>query len=111
MYEYAAKLESVHDGDTLRCVVDLGFGLAIKQDLRLYGLDCPELATPAGKAAFAFTQQAFADHGQAFTVRTIKDRTEKYGRLLATVTFPDGTILNAELLKAGHAVQYFGGKR
>ena len=52
MFDYAATIVSVHDGDTVRADIDLGFGCWIKnQPLRIYGIDAPELTTPEGKLA------------------------------------------------------------
>lgn len=74
MYEYAAKLVSIHDGDTLRADVDVGFSVTIRMDLRLLGLDCPELKTEAGKAALAWVKDYFAARGD-FIIRTVKDKS------------------------------------
>jgi hypothetical protein len=45
-YAYAAKVERVVDGDTLWVVVDLGFKAAVREKLRLRGINTPELGTP-----------------------------------------------------------------
>jgi micrococcal nuclease len=110
MYEYQAVIVSVHDGDTVRADVDLGFSLTWRaMDLRLYGINAPELSTPAGAPARdALIGQVL---GKRLTIRTVKDRTEKFGRYLATllVPQPDGTLLdvNQWMVTSGHAVVYF----
>jgi endonuclease YncB( thermonuclease family) len=100
----------VVDGDTLNVGVDLGMSVAVNTTLRLYGINAPELSTQAGKDAKAWAINWFALHclqGQ-FTIQTVKDTTEKYGRYLATVIAPDGHNFNADIVAAGHAVPYFG---
>ena len=34
------------------------------------------------------------------------DRNDAYGRLLGTITAPDGAVLNTDLLGAGHAAPW-----
>jgi endonuclease YncB( thermonuclease family) len=116
MYQYMAwPLASardpmgVVDGDTFNVGVDLGMEVAMNTTLRLYGINAPELSTQAGKDAkvwaIAWLQQ-HCPNGQ-FLVQTYKDKTEKYGRYLATVTAPDGHVFNDDIVAAGHAVPYF----
>lgn len=70
--------------------------------LRLADIDCPELAQPFGLEAEAFVN----DHSLGKTV-TVKVRAvDRYGRAVADVTLPNGTSLNALLLKAGLAWWY-----
>ena len=45
MYEYKAKLLRVIDGDTIDCVIDLGFNVRLKERIRLKGIDTPETRT------------------------------------------------------------------
>ena len=45
MYEYKAKLLRVIDGDTVDCVIDLGFNVRLKERVRLKGIDTPETRT------------------------------------------------------------------
>lgn len=111
MYEYNADLISIHDGDTMHLAVDLGCDVTIDMTVRLNGLDAPELATAAGKAALAYAQQWFAEHPGKYTVNTIKDHKEKYGRYLAKITSSDGHVLNDDLLATGNAKPYNGGAR
>jgi micrococcal nuclease len=118
MYEYAADLRRVVDGDTLYLTVDMGFTVRQDIEVRLSGLDCPDSDRPEEKkAATAFTTAWFSDHAGPYNVITTKgtgrnaDRKEKWGRYLASVTAPDGANLNLELISTGHAVAYHGGTR
>ncbi len=111
MYEYLAALVSVHDGDTLRLDCDLGFDVHLPRlDVRLLGIDCPELGRPdgLGERARDFVIAWFGVHAGPYVVRTVKDRTEKFGRWLATILAPDGANLAADLLAAGLAKPYDG---
>lgn len=78
--------------------------------MRLVGLDAPERSTEEGKAATAWIVSELATRGNACTVRTVKDRKEKYGRFLG-VFFFGSWVLNDALVAAGHARKYDGGKR
>jgi endonuclease YncB( thermonuclease family) len=110
VYEYAARLLKVVDGDTIYVDVDLGFDVHTRQRIRLAGVNCPEHGTLAGDNATAYTTQWLAQNGPELTLRTVLDRREKYGRILGSITA--GTRnLNADLITDGHAVAYDGGKR
>lgn len=116
MYEYRATCRAVVDGDTLDARIDLGFHAALDMRLRLAGLDTDELRSP-DPAKRAMAQRAkervaiLLPPGAPFTVRTLKDATEKYGRYLAVVILPDGTDMNALLVREGLARSYDGGTR
>lgn len=102
MYEYAASLIRVVDGDTVWLDVDLGFGVSRKDSFRLYGINAPELSTPAGPPA---SQHLLELLGFPITVRTIKDKREKYGRYLATIIC-NGIDVNQKMIDDGFAVAY-----
>lgn len=51
MYDYNAILVAVHDGDTVKVDVDLGFDAHYITWIRLVGINAPELSTPAGLVA------------------------------------------------------------
>ena len=106
MYEYAARLVRTIDADTWILHVDLGLHTwAHDIRIRAAGLNAPELTTEAGRDAHAWTDQWFTQHcpDSTLTVKTQKDRNDNYGRLLGTITAPDGACLNTDLLTSGHA--------
>lgn len=87
----------VRDGDS---IVVLRDGLGI--EVRLDGVDCPELAQTFGKRAKRQTSElAFGRQ-----VRLSGKGKDKYGRELAEVLLPDGRSLNRELVAAGFAWWY-----
>lgn len=91
-----AHVLRVIDGDTLRVEVR-----GIQVNLRLLGVDCPEMPTPEGKEAKAYVQ-AWLDQGGAVDLEYDRKRYGKYGRLLAWV-WRDGRLLQEDLVHTGHA--------
>lgn len=114
MYEYRAQLTRLVDGDTVHVQVDPGLDLRVNLTLRFYGLDAPEMRTAAGVTAKAWVQAWFDQHAPdgLFLLRTVKDKREKFGRYLAVIASLDRTsVLNDDMITAGHAVPYDGGAR
>lgn len=106
-YEYAATVIDVHDGDTIRVDIDLGFDVQLRSvPLRLVGINAPELPTEAGKASRDFLSTYLPD-GAAVVVHTVKDKKEKYGRYLAVVFCCEQNV-NDLLVETGHAVPWDG---
>ena len=91
MYTYAAKLIEVVDGDTVDLLIDLGFGVHVKERCRLYGIDAPEMPTEAGRNAKSRLESLIgAATGELFVAtrkmtRKPKEKTDKYGRYLAVL--------------------------
>lgn len=104
-----------YDGDTMTVRLDSGMFDTRTCDLRVYGINAPELktGTKASRAKGIKAKQlltALCPPGTALELVTtmdpnLDDPTEKYGRILASVTVyrPDGTTfdLGAEMLKSG----------
>ena len=91
-----AHVIRVIDGDTLRVEVR-----GIQVNLRLLGVDCPEMPTPEGKAAKAWVQ-AWLEQGGTIDLEYDRKRYGKYGRLLAWV-WRDGHLLQEDMVRNGHA--------
>lgn len=119
MYEYKATVISVTDGDTVRLDIDLGFNITIHNTpIRLIGIDAPEMNTIAGKTAKTYLKELLPV-GTSVTLRSYKDKTEKYGRILGTIMVEfgdtaaplhkrivlDGNI-NNHMVSKGYAVPY-----
>ena len=105
MYEYKAKLVRVIDGDTIELEIDLGFSITMKRKIRLLNIDTPEIYHPScekerehGLEATNFVKEFLSN--QEIIIKTHKDKTGKYGRILAEV-FIDNTCLNDRLLIEG----------
>jgi micrococcal nuclease len=111
MYEYLAEIRSVYDGDTVRLDIDLGMDIWVRNvSVRINGIDTPELKTTEGKAARDYAKSLLKVR-QKVTVKTIRDKKEKWGRYLADIILPDGSSFSTNMVAAGHAKTYFGGKR
>jgi endonuclease YncB( thermonuclease family) len=117
-YIRACRFVTAHDADTQRYLADLGFGLYALLDVRLAGLNAPEVVgeqRAAGLAATAWARDWLELHsGHATTSPTEypltldTSKTEKYGRWLGVVSCARGHVLNADLLAGGYAVPWDG---
>jgi endonuclease YncB( thermonuclease family) len=111
MYDYKCMLFKVEDGDTQHLEVDQGLD-TLKRPFkaRLLGLDCDKKNTPGGKAAIEFVRAWYesARHMGDIICYTTQDKTEKYGRYLATIVNAHGESLNAALIKAELALPWDG---
>lgn len=117
MYEYRATVIGVVDGDTVDLMVDLGFHMQFKSRFRLFGINAPESygkeASVEGHAAKNRLAVILVP-GTTVHVQTEKDKTEKYGRYLGTLSGMDSKgqkatkSVNAVLVEEGHAKAYFG---
>lgn len=106
VYIYRADVLDVHDGDTYRLRVDLGFRCAVTIQCRLHGVDSPELSTPEGKAAQAFVADLLlppGDPAQPVVIESYKDQ-RSFERWVCDVWLPDGRSLAQVLVDSGHAV-------
>jgi endonuclease YncB( thermonuclease family) len=92
-----AVVEEVHDGDTFKVWVDLGFAVYLRTNIRVQGVNAPELPTAEGCAAAAFLVTLLPIN----TVLTIQSRRiDLHGRAEAIVTLDDGRDLAQILLDA-----------
>jgi len=106
MYSYQAKILKVIDGDTVQAEVDLGFHIKMTMNLRLLGINTPEMNSKIAAEVKAAREAKDFLVGivlnKVVSVLTVKDRTEKYGRMLATIIF-EGQNINQLLINGGHA--------
>lgn len=111
---YQAVVVKPIDGDTLKVHV-AGFPAPFDPiDVRIYGVDAPEHVMPPakkacevvlGKAAAAFAAKLVLP-GQTIVVHYTTGRHDKYGRLLGSVTLPDGRDWAQAMIGAGMARAY-----
>lgn len=110
-----AYIERVVDADTLQVTTeqnsdwaDLGLGHFVsscfreKTKVRLARINAPENSTSAGKLSTAWARQELAGYS---SVNLDVIGYDKYGRVLAEVTYGDKNLSN-ELLASSHAVAY-----
>jgi len=99
------RVVHVVDGDTLD--VDAPDRDKPSTRVRLWGVDTPETRHPAksvqhyGREATDFTRTACDQQTVRLGLVAGKTR-DRYGRLLAYVTLPDGRMLNRELVRLGY---------
>lgn len=126
LYRYKARLVKAVDGDTARLDIDLGMKVHRIEDVRLNGIDAPERNSKdpvEREKALESTNRLIEllDGGDLFVI-TMKDRDEKFGRLLGEIypiltQHPDGSLevspksASQILLEEGLAKPYSGGKR
>lgn len=83
----------VTDGDTI--VID-------KTQIRLFGVDAPELDHPFGKKA----KWAMVKLCKGHKIRAEVSDEDDYGRVVARCYLPDGRDLSAEMVKQGLAIDW-----
>ncbi len=81
------------DGDTI--VIN-------KTQIRLFGIDAPEIDHPYGKKA----KWALVSLCKGHTVRTEITDVDSYGRTVGKCYLPDGRDLSAEMVKQGLAIDW-----
>jgi micrococcal nuclease len=109
LYHYRAHVTKVYDGDTVTADIDLGFGVILKkQKIRLSGIDTPEVRGESREEGIKVrdaVRKMILD--KDITLKTIKDKSGKYGRWLGEIYLDDRTAsLNQILLSEGMAVEY-----
>jgi micrococcal nuclease len=114
-----ATITKVIDGDSLNVHVPrwVNYTPIGDVELRVYGIDTPETnrgrakcpqEIQKGKKAHAYVQSLLKPGDQIRFTPVSKD---KYFRIDAHVTLPDGRDLGQLLLDQGLAVRYFGGTK
>ena len=118
LYIYKAYVTDVYDGDTITCIIDCGFNLGIqKTKIRLYGINTPELRGEDRDIGIFVRDELRKKilHKHVF-LKTIKDKTGKYGRFLGKIYVEqentnnketdDYLCINEWLLENNYAVIY-----
>jgi micrococcal nuclease len=121
-YEYNCKILRIVDGDTVDVDIDLGFGIWMhKERVRIMGIDTPESRTrDKVEKQFGLTAKAYLKEllpiGSFQTIKTQKDKTGKFGRILGDFeieykdfknNFSKRTVTSL-MLENNHAVPYKG---
>ncbi len=95
----------VDDGDTIL--------LADGRRVRYIGINAPEVAhVEKGQAAEPFGEAATAQnkalvHGHRVRLEFDREKTDRYGRVLAYVYLEDGTFVNLKMVESGYAYVLF----
>jgi micrococcal nuclease len=97
------------DGDTI--AVDMN---GKKETLRFIGVDTPETHDPRkavqcfGVAAAANTKKLIGTSDVRLEADPLNTNRDRYGRLLRYIYLPNGTLVNAEIIKQGYGFAYTG---
>ncbi len=83
-YVYKAKVAAISDGDTITVLVDLGFNVWTHRKLRLLDVYAAEKKTPNGPLHTEALTKLIPLDSQVI-IKTTKDRTDRYGRIVAEV--------------------------
>jgi micrococcal nuclease len=93
-FVYEATVLEVHDGDTIKVEIDLGFQMKFTDKIRFYGINAPELKirndknklveNPEGTKTLNVVKD-YLKPGTVIVIETMKDKKEKFGRYLAKV--------------------------
>lgn len=100
---YPAVITSIHDGDTCRMRIDLGFGIFAEQfACRFYGINAPELSTDEGKRSRDHLEEIMPVGSK---VLVISHSWDKYGgRFDGEITL-NGVSINHAMVDDGYAVE------
>lgn len=117
MYQYRIKkIERVIDGDTFICEIDLGFNISLKQSVRLFGINAPEIHTSNedvkkyGLRAKVKLEE-YLSKGSEIIIETQKpDSTEKYGRVLGEVYVVGEPLTGNEYMQVNNYAWSYDGK-
>ncbi len=119
MWEYQIRVLRVIDGDTIDASVDLGFHTHRNIRIRLYGINTPETRTRdarekrKGLIAKGRLWDLLSEDVDKVIVKS--HGVGKFGRCLGQLFVVDNKghkhDVSATLIREGHGVEYFGGKR
>ena len=104
MYEYKFTVIRVIDGDTVDGRIDLGFGVSLKERIRLIGIDAPETRLQKSikdlkkraaekqkglhtKARLKALLKEGATQPEGLYIKTFLDKKGKYGRVLGDIKY------------------------
>ena len=107
MYQYAALVTNVVDGDTVDLLIDLGFKVQIKQRIRLSRIDTPERTQDKFAEAKQFVHDMIFDTPVILETRKVS----KFGYYLGEIYTTDGKNVSDALLAAKLAKPYDGGAK
>ncbi len=97
MVEASGRITRVIDGDTFEIST-----VCRKYRVRLKGIDAPERGKRDGDAAEQWARERFGEQSVIWKPIGV----DRYGRFLGNVYLKDGTFVNAEIIRRGHARTY-----
>lgn len=110
MYEYKCYTIRVVDGNTIDAQVDLGFNVLVRQRIKLYGINTPDMRSNDKERALAAKNRLTELVGKEFVCQTIMNKRGKAGRTLGRVYQEDEqgnrVDVNQTLKDEGYASDY-----
>lgn len=113
MYEYKCLTIRVIDGSTIDAEIDLGFNILVRQRIKLFGVNPPDLKSFSQEEkdkAFACKNRLVELLGKEFYCHTVMNKRGKAGRTLGYVYVLDEngnkTDVNKTLVEEGLASHY-----
>ena len=110
MYEYKCYTVRVIDGNTIEAQIDLGFNVLVRQRIKLYGINTPDLKSEDKDLAIAAKNKLAELVGKEFVCETIMNKRGKAGRILGRVFQTDingnRIDVNQTLKDEGYASDY-----
>jgi len=106
VWQMPGMVERIVDGDTIVISIVCMPGVELAHEhVRVQGINAPEMNTQAGQdaAKFAASLLKVGD-----TVKLSMTRRDKYGRVLAKITMPNGADFGDKMIADGHAVVDLG---
>lgn len=102
MYQYKAKVVRWVDGDTLLCLIDLGFYTHKEERLRLARIDTPELRGKEKEEGKRVKQLVTDIYPPGTEVYVESKKRDNYGRFIAEIYHEENSI-NQWLIDSGNA--------
>jgi endonuclease YncB( thermonuclease family) len=114
-YSYRVReIVKIVDGDTVDCIIDLGFDTMLEARVRLAGIDAPESRTRdlEEKKFGLYAKEWLTSRltGNIIITTEYDKEKGKYGRVLGTF-WVDGVNLNHKMIVENVAVAYDGGNK
>lgn len=104
VYTYPAVVDEWYDGDTPFVHRGTRPGEVLHgEHVRVQGINAPELHAAGGTEARDYAA-TICPVGTLVTLTATK--VDKYGRLLAKITLPDGSDFSEMMVASGHAVPF-----
>lgn len=104
MFQYKAKVVRWVDGDTLLCLIDLGFYTHKEERLRLARIDTPELRGPEKERGKIVKQIVTDKYPPGTQIMVESKKRDNYGRFIAEL-FYEGKSINQWLIDSGNATE------
>ena len=114
MYHYKARVIKVYDGDSITVLIQLGFKATLEQNIRILGIDTPEIRTKNLKEKkFGLKVRDYLKRlieGKEVFVKT--EKPGKFGgRYLAQISILGRGNVGKILISKGYARPYHGEKK